>query len=375
MLHIKTPTFTCFIPFDVRSSFKFIASLLCLAITADTLASNEKYFRKEPIFPIPLVEPVDISKAELGETLFFDPRLSKNGQISCASCHQLKSGGDDNVAMGLSSSSDSHIINTPTIFNSRYNFRQNWDGSAKTLAEQIDDVITSQHEFNNSWDKVLDALSKDVELNKQFKEVFSNGISRENIIEALVEFENTLITPNAPFDKYLKNEDHLLTDEEIQGYMTFKELGCISCHQGVNIGGNLYQKFGVFYNYIAERGDIKKADYGRMNITDRYDDAFVFKVPSLRNIAVTAPYLHDGSASTIEEAIIIMGKTQLGKSLTSEEIHLIKSFLNTLTGEFNNSSLDTRSLPGPKSGHSSATDTDQDAGPDTRSNARRAAGS
>jgi cytochrome c peroxidase len=360
MLHIKTPTFSCSTPYDVRTRLKFIACLLCLAISNHTLANNEKYFRKEPIFPIPLVEPVDIRKAELGEVLFSDPRLSKNGQISCASCHQLESGGDDNVALGFSSSADRHTVNTPTVFNSRYNFRQNWDGSARTLAEQIDNVLTGQHEFNNSWDNVLYALRKDTELNNRFKDVFSDGISRKNIIEALVEFENTLITPNAPFDIYLKNEDHTLTSEEIQGYMTFKELGCISCHQGINIGGNLYQKFGVFYNYIAERGDINKSDYGRMNQTDRYVDAFVFKVPSLRNIAVTAPYLHDGSAATLEEAIIIMGKTQLGRTLTSEEIHLIKSFLNTLTGEYNNNPLGAKSLQNPVPDHT--TSTGQEAG-------------
>lgn len=360
MLHIKTPTITSFIPFDVHNSLKFIAFLLCLAINTGTMASNEKYFRQEPIFPIPLAEPVNMAKAELGEALFSDTRLSTNGQISCASCHKLKSGGDDDIALGHSSSADRHIVNTPTIFNSRYNFRQNWDGSARTLAEQIDDVLTGQHEFNNSWDNVVYALRRDHDLNNRFKAIFSEGITRENIIAALVEFENTLITPNAPFDRYLKNEDHTLTSEEIQGYMTFKELGCISCHQGINIGGNLYQKFGVFYNYIAERGDINKADYGRMNQTDRYVDAFVFKVPSLRNIAVTAPYLHDGSAATIEEAISIMGKTQLGRTLSSEEIHLIKSFLNTLTGEYNNNSLGAESRQRPVS--ESSTSTGQEAG-------------
>ena len=135
----------------------------------------------------------------------------------------------------------------------------------------------------------------------------------------------------------------ILNDDEIKGYKIFKELGCISCHQGINIGGNLYQKFGVFYNYIAERGDIKKPDYGRINITDRLMDAYVFKVPSLRNIAVTAPYLHDGSAETIEEAISIMGKTQLGRLLSTDEVLYIKAFLNTLTGEYKNIPLDAKS--------------------------------
>jgi len=314
--------------------------LLCaLKITA-VHAENHEYFRHEPILPIPLKTEVDTHKAKLGEKLFFDTRLSSNNQVACASCHQLDAGGDDNVAMGLSTITDQHIINTPSIFNAQYNFRQNWDGSVKTLEEQIDMVLNNPHELDNNWTDVIIALSKDDSLTKDFHTIYQDGITKDNIINALVEFEKTLTTPNSRFDKYLRKEDVILSEKEIKGYLIFKELGCISCHQGVNVGGNLYQKFGVFYNYIAERGDIKKSDYGRMNRTNRQMDAFVFKVPSLRNIAVTAPYLHDGSAKTIEEAISIMGKTQLGRTLSRNEIHLIKSFLYTLTGEYKNKPLD-----------------------------------
>ena len=303
-------------------------------------AESTEYYRQEPILPIPLHVEVDIKKAELGEMLFFDTRLSSNNQISCASCHQLDAGGDDNVAMGISIVADQHIINTPSIFNALYNFRQNWDGSVNTLEEQVDSVLKNHHAFDNNWADVTTILSEDIDLTNDFYETYPDGITEDNIINAIVEFEKTLTTPNARFDQYLRDEDAGLTEEEIKGYRVFKELGCISCHQGVNIGGNLYQKFGVFYNYIAERGDIKKPDYGRMNTTNRQMDAFVFKVPSLRNISVTAPYLHDGSAGTIEEAISIMGKTQLGRSLSTEEIRLIKSFLYTLTGEYKNIPLD-----------------------------------
>ena len=315
------------------------ATLLCaLKITAVHAENNERY-RHEPILPIPLKNEINAGKASLGESLFFDKRLSSNNQVSCASCHQLEAGGDDNVALGLSSLTDQHIINTPSIFNAQYNFRQNWDGSVKTLEEQIDMVLKNQHELDNNWGDVITTLSQDNDLTKEFHTIYQDGITKENIVDALVEFEKTLTTPNSRFDKYLRKEDVELSDKELKGYMVFKELGCISCHQGVNVGGNLYQKFGVFYNYIAERGDIKKSDYGRMNVTNRQMDAFVFKVPSLRNIAVTAPYLHDGSAETIEEAISIMGKTQLGRTLTNNEIRLIKSFLYTLTGEYKNKPL------------------------------------
>ncbi len=316
------------------------ATLVYVLSVCPASAENSEYFRQEPIFPIPTNIEVEADKARLGERLFFDTRLSSNNQTACASCHQLDTGGDDNVAMGISMAAEQHIINTPSIFNAQFNFRQNWDGSIKTLEEQVNAALKSPHEFSNNWDNVVKTLSKDATLTQTFYDIYQDGINKTNIIDAIVEFEKTLTTPNSRFDKYLRNENENLTTDEINGYMAFKELGCISCHQGINVGGNLYQKFGVFYNYIAERGDIKKSDYGRMNITNRQIDSYVFKVPSLRNIAVTAPYLHDGSAETIEEVISIMGKTQLGRILSTDEIQLIKSFLYTLTGEYKNMPLD-----------------------------------
>lgn len=304
--------------------------------------SDINSFRDEPISPIPLSVESDGDKLKLGRSLFFDPRLSKNNSISCASCHQLEEGGDDNVAKGISLQSKTHVINTPSIFNARYNFRQNWDGSAKDLAEQIDMVVSNHHEFSSNWDEIMDKLSMDTALTDQFQDTYKSGLTKESMIDAIVEFEKSLVTPNARFDRYLRNEAKL-TRDEVDGYKLFKELGCISCHQGTNVGGNLYQKFGIFYNYIAERGHITKQDYGKFNSTNRQIDKFVFKVPSLRNIAVTAPYLHDGSAETLEEAIEIMGRTQLGRELNEDEVRLIKAFLNTLTGEYDNRPLDAQS--------------------------------
>lgn len=314
--------------------------LCILLLPARGHAEIDDSIRQEPIRPIPLQSKADSNKAALGERLFFDLRFSSNREIACSSCHKLETGGDDNVAKGISNFSSQHRVNTPTIFNAKFNFRQNWDGSVRTLAEQIDLAVRNNHVFKNSWDDIVAALSQDDELKKDFQEIYLDSISRENIIDALVEFEKTLITPNSRFDRYLRNEDDALSKEEVEGYRVFKELGCISCHQGINIGGNLYQKFGVFYNYIAERGDMKAADYGRMNATNRQMDAFVFKVPSLRNIAVTAPYLHDGSAETLEQVIMIMGRTQLGRTLTVGEAQSIKAFLKTLTGEYKNIPLD-----------------------------------
>ena len=268
--------------------------------------------------------------------LFSDTRLSNNKQIACATCHQLDAGGDDNLSKGLSLSTENNEMNTPSIFNAQFNFRQNWNGSANTLQQQIELMMTDQHQFNNSWDKAIEELAKDNEFVELFNQSYQDGINKKNVIEALVEFEKTLITPDSRFDRYLRNEDVGLTAEEEKGYILFKEFGCISCHQGINIGGNLFQKFGVFYNYFAERGNITETDYGRKNITGREIDTYVFKVPSLRNISITAPYLHDGSAETIEEVIKIMGRSQLGRKLTSNQIQLIKAFLETLTGEYKN---------------------------------------
>ena len=335
MLSIKRTTSCLFSSLQI--------TLVCALNISCAYAENNGQYRQEPIFPIPQKVDVNESKARLGETLFFDTRLSKNNTIACASCHHLDAGGDDNVAFGISTSAEQHIINTPSIFNARYNFRQNWDGSAKTLYEQIATVMKSHHEFNNKWHKVVSTLRLDKSLLNDFNKVYQDSVTKNNIIDAIVEFEKTLITPNSRFDRYLRDDNPDLTRDEIKGYLTFKELGCVSCHQGINIGGNLYQKFGIFYDYIAERGNVSKADFGRMNITNDQTDAFVFKVPSLRNIAATAPYLHDGSAETIEEAISIMGKTQLGRELTDNEILLIKGFLNTLTGEYKNKLLDVKS--------------------------------
>lgn len=310
-------------------------TLLCVVHTACAQSDTHDAYLREPITPIPQTVDIETGKAQLGKSLFFDRRLSKDNVISCANCHLLDEGGDDNVAKGISLTSEENVINTPSIFNSRYNFRQNWDGSARSLNQQIDMVVNNHHEFNNNWNTIISKLSADKTFKKDFDDVYQNGLSKDNIIDAIVEFEKTLITPNSKFDRYLRKEDVKLTGEEMAGYILFKELGCISCHHGKNIGGNLFQKFGIFYDYISERGNITKQDLGKFNTTNRQMDKYVFKVPSLRNIAMTAPYLHDGSAATLDEVISIMGKTQLGKTLSKEEIELIKAFLNTLTGVYN----------------------------------------
>lgn len=335
MLTIKHTLKSC-----VQSLLKLSVTLAFSSSTTFAYAETNQTIKREPISPIPQTIEVNKPKAQLGKILFFDTRFSKSGTISCATCHQLEAGGDDNVTMGISSAADKNIINTPTIFNAGYNFRQNWDGAAKTLEDQIEMVMHNTHEFNNTWDNVISRLTMDKNLSKIFKNIYKETITKGNITDAIVEYEKTLITPNSRFDRYLRNENDALTESEIRGYTLFKEYGCISCHQGVNVGGNLFQKFGIFYDYLAERGNIGRPDFGKFNTTNRQMDKFVFKVPSLRNIAVTAPYLHDGSAETLKEVISIMGKTQIGRELTPDEISLIESFLRSLTGKYDNKLLD-----------------------------------
>jgi len=293
----------------------------------------------EPIQPIPVDMALDPAKVTLGSLLFNDTRLSNDNSLSCASCHKLESGGDDDMSIGISLGGNEHMVNTPTVFNARFNFRQQWDGAASSLEEQIDHVVHNHMEAGSNWDELLAKLSKEPLLVDKFKHIYPDGITRENYLDALTEFEKSLVTPNSRFDQYLLGNNEAISDDEKKGYLRFKEFGCISCHQGVNVGGNLFQKFGIFYDYLGERGDIINADYGRINVTNREADMHVFKVPSLRNVEVTAPYLHDGKAESLEQAIEIMGKTQIGKTISDEDVMLLVKFLNTLTGEYKGKSL------------------------------------
>jgi cytochrome c peroxidase len=289
----------------------------------------------EPIQPIPVDTTLDPDKIALGSILFNDTRLSRDNSLSCASCHILELGGDDDLSTGIALDGNEHVVNTPSVFNARYNFRQHWDGASGTLEEQIDLALHSHMIAGSNWDQLLSKLNEDTALVDLFAQTYPDGINKQNFLDALTQFEKSLVTPNSRFDRYLLGDINAITEDEKRGYILFKELGCISCHQGINVGGNLFQKFGIFYDYLGERGDIINADYGRINVTNREADLHVFKVPSLRNVEVTAPYLHDGNAETLEEAIAIMGKTQIGKIICEDDINLLAQFLKTLTGEYN----------------------------------------
>ncbi len=298
-----------------------------------TLAFPVETDSREPILPIPLTVNLDERKVDLGRQLFSDPILSGDGTVSCWTCHNLSLGGTDSLDVSIGINGRQGEINAPTVFNAGYNFRQFWDGRAIDLEDQIDGPLTSDFEMGSSWDDVVSRLEDDETYSQLFSIEYPDGISPNNIRHALATFQESLITPNARFDQYLRGDENAITDEEKRGYQLFQSYGCISCHQGINIGGNLFQRFGIMADYFADRGNITEADYGRFNVTGFEEDRYVFKVPSLRNVELTSPYFHDASVSTLEDAVLTMGYYQLGLNLTDDEIGSIVAFLKTLTGE------------------------------------------
>jgi cytochrome c peroxidase len=286
----------------------------------------------EPIQPVPLTLHQNPARAEIGRRLFHDARLSGTGRLSCASCHDLGKGGDDGRARSTGQYGALGQVNTPTVFNAALNFRQLWNGGAASLETQIDHIIQNPAGMGSSWPEVAGKVANDAEYRRAFALAYGDGITPANIRNALATFERTLITPNARFDQFLRGNASAITAAEKAGYAKFKQYGCVACHQGVNVGGNMYQKFGVMGNYFEERGHTAQADLGRYLITRVETDRHVFKVPSLRNVALTAPYFHDASASTLEEAVDVMFRYQLGRAASRQDKDAIVRFLGTLTG-------------------------------------------
>jgi cytochrome c peroxidase len=288
----------------------------------------------EPLKPLPPVPQQNPQRVELGRQLFNEPRLSVNNSVSCAGCHRLESGGADNKQFSIGFNGQPVAINTPSVLNASLNFRQFWNGRAATLEAQVHEVVQSPSEMGSNWEHVVQTLSADPTYHAAFASAYPDGVTMGNVQNALASYERTLVSANSRFDQYLQGNTDILTLEEKYGYQRFKEYGCISCHQGVNIGGNMFQKFGVMGDYFQARGNPTETDLGRYLVTKDEEDRNVFKVPSLRNVAVTAPYFHDGSAKTLEDAVDVMFKYQLGRVPSNDDKALIILFLKTLTGEW-----------------------------------------
>lgn len=280
----------------------------------------------EPIKPLPQNVVYDRAKAALGKKLFHDPILSVDGTVACVNCHLLENGGDDDRSFSIGIKGQEGDINSPTVFNAVYNFRQFWDGRAKDLKEQAKGPIENPVEMGHSIHHAIEKLKAHPGYAQTFERLYTDGVTAENMVHAIAEFESALITPNAPFDRYLRGDENAISKDAKKGYKLFKSKGCIVCHHGINIGGNLYNKFGIY--------EVSSSSHlGRYNVTKRDEDKFVFKVPTLRNIALTAPYMHDGRAKTMEHAVLIMTQYQLGRHMEKDEIRAIVEFLKTLTGE------------------------------------------
>jgi cytochrome c peroxidase len=309
----------------------FLPALVLLASLCGAIAETPG--NVEPLRPLPQRISIDVRKARLGAKLFYDPQLSSDNTVSCASCHPFDHGGADYTAHSTGTGGKVGGINAPSIFNLAFEFRYNWNGAAETLYEHLDLPMRNPAVMGTDFTKIVEKLKGSGDYPQQFKNVFREGLTPDTVKLALVEYERALITPNSRFDRWLRGDQSALTEQEVQGYRRFKSLGCTSCHQGANVGGNLFQKFGVMGDYFADRGEVTKPDWGRFNVTNDEKDRFVFRVPSLRNVALTAPYFHDGSAATLPDAVRVMARYQLGRTISEDDIAKIVAFLATLTGE------------------------------------------
>ena len=268
----------------------------------------------------------------MGRRLFNDRRLSKDNSIAYVNCHNLSHGGANRTSVSVGLGDRKGDLNAPTIFNASLNVAQFWDGRADTLEDQIDGPVHHAAEMGSDWDEIFGKLELDRDYTQQFDELYKDGITTANIKNAIATFERSLITTGSRFDRYLLGDTDALNDSEREGYRLFKDLGCASCHQGANVGGNLFVKFGVWNNYFTDRGALSNADLGRYNVTGRERDRHVFKVPSLRAAAATPPYFYDGSEETLEGAIFIMAFYQLGISLTPDKVEHLAGFIRSLAG-------------------------------------------
>jgi cytochrome c peroxidase len=290
--------------------------------------------RREPITPVPDSLPHDPAKAMVGRAIFFEKKLSGNSSMSCATCHLPSKGGADGLDNSMGASGKQTAVNTPTVLNAALNFRQFWDGRARSLHEQADMLITRGASMGSNWADTIARLSSDPALKKGFEKAYpGQGLSRETVMDSLEQYQRTLLTPNSRFDQYLKGKSDALSARELRGYALFKSYGCVACHQGVNVGGNMYQKFGAVGDYFKDRGQLTQADLGRYNVTKNEADKNVFRVAPLRNVALTAPYFHDGSAKDLAAAVEVMFKYQLGRTAPKQDKDDIVSFLQSLTGE------------------------------------------
>ncbi|HEV8026531.1 MAG TPA: cytochrome c peroxidase [Stellaceae bacterium] len=287
----------------------------------------------EPIQPIPLDLAIDLRTAELGRRLFNDPRLSHRGTISCASCHAAEHDFAGDAPATEEPPRRNATLDVPTIRNSWFSIAQFWDGRAATLEAQVDFPLQSPDEMASSWPEVIGRLRADPDYLAAARAIGKEPLSPELVRASIAEYERSVVSSGSRFDAFLRGQGDALSADEKAGYALFKQYGCSACHQGVAVGGNLFQRLGLFGDYFHDRGGpITRADLGRYNVTGDESDRYVFKVPSLREAALLPPYFHDGSVATLEAAIATMARYQLGRKIPADDIRLIAAFLRSLPG-------------------------------------------
>ena len=305
--------------------FKPVLLALSLSVSAGAFAAPSN----EPIQPIEPAKITNPAKVELGKQLFFDPRLSKSGFISCNSCHNLSMGGSDNLSTSIGHNWQQGPINSPTVLNSSLNLAQFWDGRAADLKAQAGGPIANPMEMGFTHNLAVDVLDSIPQYKESFKKVYGKkSVDIDQVTDAIAAFEETLVTPNARFDKWLKGDKKALNKDELAGYTLFKEVGCTACHNGSAVGGNSFQKMGLVEAYATQN-----PAEGVAGLTGNDADRMKFKVPTLRNVELTYPYFHDGAYWNLEEAVDVMARLQLGRKLEKKQITQITAFLKTLTGE------------------------------------------
>ncbi|MFZ5503729.1 MAG: cytochrome-c peroxidase [Pseudomonadota bacterium] len=316
----------------IVSAFLLLASQPALALEA------------LPAYPaIPADNPMSAAKVELGKQLFFDPRLSVDGTVSCNSCHNVMSGGTDNRAVSVGVAGQKGGRSAPTVWNSAFLSVQFWDGRAASLEDQAKGPILNPIEMGMpSADEAVDRIRSIPGYVSQFTDVFGgkDPVTYDNIAKSIAAYERTLLTHDSAFDLYVKGNEAALSESAKRGLKLVKQVGCTNCHTGENfagpgqpVGTGFYQKFPTFENNDYVEKYRLKADTGRHEATKNDADKHMWRVPTWRNIALTAPYFHNGSVATLHEAVRVMAKTQLDKTLADKEVEDIVSFLNSLTGK------------------------------------------
>ncbi|WP_434150382.1 cytochrome-c peroxidase [Methylocaldum gracile subsp. desertum] len=278
--------------------------------------------------------PTDPARVALGRKLFFDPRLSLDGTVSCQTCHRPGLYGTDALPKSIGAEHRLNARNAPTVLNAALQFKALWIGNRADVEDQAMKSLTGQTSFGNPETAAVIRKLKALGYEAEFKQAFPNDpepVKPENWGKAIGAYERTLVTPS-PFDAFLEGDAKALTPQARNGLKTFIDLGCVSCHNGVAVGGSAFRKFGMFGDYWTETGS-PSIDEGRFKETQNPADKYLFKVPGLRNVAMTPPYFHDGSVATLPQAVRVMGKVQLGKELTDQEVSDLVAFLNSLTGE------------------------------------------